>query len=261
MPPADPSDTLREQDLRDLAVSVAGRVLAERGAPPRTAAAGIHVAAHTPRPAAGPGGSHPRPQRALVSERDLASPEARAPEALWTPLAAEEAWLRRRKAHGAPNAAGTGPFRVALACDHGGFGAKAGVAAWLARRGHRVEDLGVHDERPADYPDLAARAARAVQTGRADVAVVLDGAGVGSAMTANKLAGVRAANGATPQLARNAREHNYANVLTLGARLLDAGAIEAVLEAFFTTPWGEARHGRRVAKITELEGAERSAGR
>lgn len=142
---------------------------------------------------------------------------------------------------------------VAVGSDHGGYEAKRLVLDWLREAGHRPLDLGTHDARPCDYPDFALAVALAVSEGRARFGVCLDGAGIGSAMAANKVPGIRAANGTSPAHARNAREHNYANVLTLGARLLEPLALREILMAFLSTPEGEARHGARVAKIDAIE--------
>jgi ribose 5-phosphate isomerase B len=156
-----------------------------------------------------------------------------------------------------PASAQTPPGRpglvVAVGSDHGGFAVKGQVLAWLAEAGHRGLDLGTHDERPVDYPDFAHAVALAVREGRAQIGVCIDGAGIGSAMAANKVPGIRAANGGSVAQAKNAREHNYANVLTLGARLLEPQQLREILLAFLSTPWGEARHGQRVAKIEALE--------
>jgi ribose 5-phosphate isomerase B len=169
-----------------------------------------------------------------------------------TPLAREEAF--RRNIHlghgvGLPEE----PLRVAVGADHGGFQLKADVVAWLRELGHRPLDLGTHDENAVDYPDLARAVATAVAEGRANVGVLIDGAGIGSAMAANKVPGIRAANCHDPRMARNAREHNYANVLTLGASMIGPATAHDVLRIFLSTPWGAERHGRRVAKITALE--------
>lgn len=182
-----------------------------------------------------------------------------------TPLAQEEAYRRRIQfSSSAAARAGSqhppkdGPLRVAVGCDHGGLELKLGVLTWLRELGHRGVDLGTHDENPVDYPDIAQKAARAVSEGQVDLAVLIDGAGIGSAMAANKVPGVRAANCHDPKMAANAREHNYANVLTLGAGMVDEATAHAVLRTFLSTPWGAARHGRRVDKITALEGRAKS---
>ena len=159
---------------------------------------------------------------------------------------------------GQPSPAGAAPLGrpglvIAVGSDHGGYEAKQRVLTWLRESGHRPLDLGTHDQRPCDYPDFALAVALAVQEGRARFGVCLDGAGIGSAMAANKVPGIRAANGTSAAHARNAREHNYANVLTLGARLLEPGDLREILLAFLSTPEGEARHGARVAKIDAIE--------
>ena len=104
-----------------------------------------------------------------------------------------------------------------------------------------------------DYPDFAHVVARLVSTGACAAGIVIDGAGIGSAMAANKVPGVRAANAHDTSLARNAREHNYANVLTLGAGMIGTPMALEVTDTFLATPWGAERHGKRVAKITQIE--------
>jgi ribose 5-phosphate isomerase B len=172
--------------------------------------------------------------------------------ALVTDLAREEAWRRRirleQRVGGRPAVT-----RVALGSDHGGFALKAEIAAFLGSIGVEVLDVGTRGEDPVDYPDFARAAAELVARGDARFAVVVDGAGIGSAMAANKVPGVRAANCWNEATAKNAREHNYANVLTLGAKHLTPEAARQVVRAFLATDEGEARHGRRVAKITEIE--------
>ena len=104
-----------------------------------------------------------------------------------------------------------------------------------------------------DYPDFAHVVARLVASGACASGIVIDGAGIGSAMAANKVPGVRAANAHDTSMARNAREHNYANVLTLGARMIGEGLALEIVDTFLATPWGAERHGKRVAKITAIE--------
>jgi ribose 5-phosphate isomerase B len=104
-----------------------------------------------------------------------------------------------------------------------------------------------------DYPDFAHVVARLVASGACASGIVIDGAGIGSAMAANKVPGVRAANAHDTSMARNAREHNYANVLTLGARMIGEGLALEIVDIFLATPWGAERHGKRVAKITDIE--------
>ncbi len=104
-----------------------------------------------------------------------------------------------------------------------------------------------------DYPDFAHVVARLVASGACTVGIVVDGAGIGSAITANKVPGVRAANAHDTSMARNAREHNYANVLTLGGRMIGEGLALEIVDTFLGTPWGAERHGKRVDKISEIE--------
>ncbi|MHC4375445.1 MAG: RpiB/LacA/LacB family sugar-phosphate isomerase [Planctomycetota bacterium] len=153
----------------------------------------------------------------------------------------------------AGGALGKRGLRVAIASDHGGFPFKAPLLDAVGAAGHTAYDLGPHSDAACDYPLFAASVAREVAEGRADIGVMIDGAGLGSAMACNKVPGVRAASCTTPELARNAREHNYANVLTLGARHIDLNTAIAVLQAFLSTPWGAERHGRRVNLIGDIE--------
>lgn len=178
-----------------------------------------------------------------------------------TPLAREEAWRRGIRLGTSAAPEGDGPWTVAVGCDHGGFASKAVVLAAVREAGHRPVDLGCFDETPVDYPDVAAEVARGVADGRFQVGVMIDGAGIGSAMAANKVAGVRAANCWDEKTASNAREHNYANVLTLGGRMLDERTLDRVVRTFLKTPWGAARHGRRVTKIMDLEPRNHAASR
>ena len=142
---------------------------------------------------------------------------------------------------------------VALGADHGGFRMKEALKPILEELGLSVRDVGVYEETPADYPDIAEKVARLVAEGTAGRGVVVDGAGIGSAMAANKIPGVRAALCYDRASARNSREHNDANVLSLGGRLLTQGQAEEVLRTWIATPFAGGRHAARVRKITELE--------
>ena len=142
---------------------------------------------------------------------------------------------------------------VAVGADHGGFALKAVIAKHLRDKGLGVTDCGTNGPAAVDYPDFAHVVARLVASGACASGIVIDGAGIGSAMAANKVPGVRAANAHDTSMARNAREHNYANVLTLGARMIGEGLALEVVDTFLATPWGAERHGARVAKITAIE--------
>lgn len=141
----------------------------------------------------------------------------------------------------------TGPKRIALGADHGGFNLKAVLAAHLRKTGHQVEDVGTSSREAVDYPVFARAVAEAVSQGRADVGIVIDGAGIGSCMVANKEPGVRAAVANTLLSARHSREHNDANVLALGAGQTGTGLAEQIVDAWLTTECTEPRHLNRVA--------------
>ncbi len=149
---------------------------------------------------------------------------------------------------------GTGAHRViAIGSDHGGFEAKEKLKGLLDELGFKYRDFGAFSEEAVDYPDFAHAVARTVADGACDLGIVVDGAGIGSCMTANKVPGVRAAMCYDAATARNSREHNYANVLTLGGRMLSTEQIREIVQAWLATPEGEARHGKRVAKIMAIE--------
>jgi deoxyribose-phosphate aldolase len=142
---------------------------------------------------------------------------------------------------------------VALAADHAGYDLKEYLKQFLADSGYTVQDLGAHSRDPVDYPDLARAVAEAVVVGKAWRGIVVDGAGIGSAMAANKVAGVRAALCYDRATARNSREHNDANVLTLGARLIPAELAREVAAVWLETKFAGGRHQKRVDKITAIE--------
>ena len=142
---------------------------------------------------------------------------------------------------------------VAIASDHTGVALRRVLVMLLRGRGIHVDDLGTDGTEPVDYPDTAASVARRVANGEADAGIVIDGAGIGSAIAANKVNGVRAAMALNETIARYSREHNGANVLTLGATLLSVDEARAIVSAWVTTPMKEPRYIRRLAKIRDLE--------
>lgn len=142
---------------------------------------------------------------------------------------------------------------VAVGADHGGFPMKEELKSFLAELGHRVHDFGTNSESAVDYPDFAHAVARAVADGTAEVGIVIDGAGVGSAMTANKVPRVRAAACYSVEVARNSREHNGANVLTLGSKTISSSEMREIVSAWLTTDLTEDRHRKRVGKIEAIE--------
>jgi ribose 5-phosphate isomerase B len=142
---------------------------------------------------------------------------------------------------------------VAVGSDHGGLALKQALVAHLRARGMAVLDLGTHTTAPVDYPDIAAAVARTVAKKDADAGLVIDGAGIGSAMAANKVPGIRAAMCPTPTIARYSREHNGANVITLGATLVSEDEAKVILDAWLATPMTEPRYIRRLAKLAAIE--------
>lgn len=142
---------------------------------------------------------------------------------------------------------------VALGTDHSGLALKRMLAAWLRGRALRVIDCGTDTADPVDYPDIAARVAMAVACGDAQAGIVIDGAGLGSAIAANKVRGIRACMATNATLARYARQHNGANVLTLGATLVSETDARAIVDTFLQTPMTEARYMKRLAKVKGLE--------
>jgi len=145
------------------------------------------------------------------------------------------------------------PGPIALASDHGGFELKEALEAYLKRRGYAVLDVGTHDKTACDYPVFAQKAAEAVASGQAWRGVIVDGAGIGSCMAANKIPGVRAGMAFDTRTAHNAREHNDANVLTLGAGYLDETQARAIVDVFLSVDCTVDRHRRRVALIDALD--------
>lgn len=142
---------------------------------------------------------------------------------------------------------------VAIAGDHTSLALKAAIVQHLRQRGLAAHDLGTTGSDPVDYPDTAAAAAIQVSRGEADAAIVIDGAGLGSTIAANKVRGARAAMCLNETLARYAREHNGANVLALGSTLVTTEQALAIVDTFIGTPMREARYIRRLAKIRQLE--------
>jgi ribose 5-phosphate isomerase B len=156
----------------------------------------------------------------------------------------------------AETGSGTAPRPVvALGADHGGFPLKELLKVPLAEFGYGVLDLGTGNTDAVDYPDFAVAVARAVAQGRAWRGIMIDGAGIGSAMAANKVAGVRAALCYDLTTAQNAREHNDANVLTLGGTLIGTRLAVDIVRTFLATEFGGGRHAKRVDKINSLDTA------
>lgn len=146
--------------------------------------------------------------------------------------------------------------RIAIGADHAGFLLKQHLIEMLVALGHDVQDLGTHSQESVDYPPICAGVGRAVRDGNADVGVVLGGSGQGEQLAANKVRGVRAALCNDLYTARMAREHNNANVLSMGARVVGIGLAEEIVTMFLATPFAGGRHERRVAQLSEIEQEE-----
>lgn len=142
---------------------------------------------------------------------------------------------------------------VAIGADHGGFEMKQMLSAFLSEKGYQVDDCGTYSADSVDYPDFAQAVAEKVSSGRAWRGIMIDGAGIGSNMAANKVHGVRSAMCYDYATAHNAREHNDANMLTLGAGLLGNSLVKQIVTTFLETEFGGGRHARRVDKIMEIE--------
>ncbi|HET9830792.1 MAG TPA: RpiB/LacA/LacB family sugar-phosphate isomerase [Vicinamibacterales bacterium] len=178
-----------------------------------------------------------------------------------TPLAADTLKERRvtvvREGQAPESAAALAPKAdirsVAVASDHTGLALRSTIVAFLRGRGLAVNDLGTHTPDPVDYPDVAASVADVVARGEADAGIVIDGAGIGSAMAANKVKGIRAVMATTETIARYSREHNGANVLTLGATLVTPDEAKAIVTTWLTTAMREPRYIARLAKIKIIE--------
>jgi ribose 5-phosphate isomerase B len=152
-----------------------------------------------------------------------------------------------------PDCNGASRVVVALGTDHGGVALKESLKVFLQEKGYAVIDVGTHTTDSVDYPDIALQVAELVASGKACRGIVIDGAGIGSCMAANKVPGVRAALCYDYATAVNSREHNNANVLTLGAGLIGTNLAKQITETWLKTAFGGGRHGRRVDKITAIE--------
>jgi ribose 5-phosphate isomerase B len=144
-------------------------------------------------------------------------------------------------------------MRIAVGADHAGFALKAHVVATLTRLGHEVDDHGTDSEIPVDYPGICASVARTVVAGRADRGIVIGGSGQGEQIAANKVAGARAALCNDLYTARLSRQHNDANVLALGARIVGLGLAEEILAVWLETSFEGGRHQRRIDQIADIE--------
>ena len=219
------------------------------------------------------GRSKRAPARPLVTERDIdvipyGGEFAVPPGALITPLARQIAMDRRvtlveagaatqpQATDGvpaAPTPATQDTNKVAIGADHGGYELKETLKNHLSEMGYAVVDCGTDSKDSVDYPDFAFAVAQLVGQGQVSYGIVIDGAGIGSCIAANKVPGVRASMCYDQATAINSREHNNANVLTLGAGMIGANLAKQIVKTWLTTPFAGGRHARRVDKITDIE--------
>ena len=196
------------------------------------------------------------PSRAVITERDVPlSGELRVVTgAIITPSARDLAKARGVTIVEVPNSPDAPVEKVvAIGADHGGFRLKEALKPLLQELGLVALDVGVHEEKTADYPDVAEKIGEAILKRSAARGVIIDGAGIGSAMAANKMPGIRAALCYDKASARSSREHNDSNVVTLGGRLLTQSQAEDVLRTWLSTPFAGGRHSSRVEKISSIE--------
>ena len=142
---------------------------------------------------------------------------------------------------------------IALGCDHGGFPLKGTIIEYIEKSGHSVRDFGSYSPDPVDYPDIAAAVAEAVARGECESGILICGTGLGMSIAANKVRGIRAAAVADPYSAKMARQHNNAQILCFGARVVGAGLAEEIVTAFLSSEFLGGRHQTRVDKIMEIE--------
>jgi ribose 5-phosphate isomerase B len=266
---------MEQPELRSIVEKALKKILAEEekgstgsmGAP-KTASAQNPASGQNPglNSADGPRKSAIGPGRALVNQKDVL--EARAAgvlvipkDAIITPLArdtAERYRVQFRFEETAVPSPGDGTSslvrrRVAIGSDHGGFELKEVMVQFLREEGFETKDFGTFSKQAVDYPDFAAKVAASVAKGDCSRGIIIDGVGVGSCMTANKIPGIRAANCYDAFSARNSREHNDANVLCLGGRVTGPELAKSIVRTWLTTDFAGGRHARRVQKIVAIE--------
>ena len=198
-----------------------------------------------------------RTDKTLITEEDIRAVSVGdtlqiGERALVTPLAADLARERHIRLERVPSGAGHGRPRIAIGADHGGFEMKEALKGVLNELGFDYLDCGTHSTEPVDYPDYAQAVALAVSRRKSVLGIMIDGAGIGSCMAANKVPGVRAAMCYDEASARNSREHNGANVLTLGGKVISNEEMKGIVRVWLSTDLTEERHRRRVAKIDAL---------
>lgn len=197
-------------------------------------------------------------EKSLITEDDLRGLDHGATvrvsdTAKFTPLARDIISEKNIQLIRKPERRGTKIRSVGVGCDHGGFKYKEELKSFLAGMGLQVRDFGTNSDAAVDYPDYAHAVASAVGAGHCEIGIIIDGAGIGSAMTANKVPGVRAAACYNAALAHNSREHNGANVLTLGSGQNTLAEVKDIVTAFLGSELTEDRHKKRVGKIDAIE--------
>jgi len=196
-------------------------------------------------------------EKSLIAEDDVrAAPDGATlrihEKALVTPLAADLARERHIRLERVVTAALSDRRKIAVGADHGGFEMKEALKGFLTEIGFTYQDFGTHSTEPVDYPDFAQTVALAVSRRKCDLGIMIDGAGIGSCMVANKVPGIRAAMCYDEASARNSREHNGANLLTLGGKVISNEKMRGIVRVWLATDLTEERHRRRVAKIDAL---------
>lgn len=195
--------------------------------------------------------------RTLITEDDIRAASAGATlriaeKALVTPLAADLARERHIRFERVAKSGPQAHRKIAIGADHGGFEMKESLKTFLSELHCDYQDLGTHSVEPVDYPDIAHTVALAVARKSCDLGIMIDGAGIGSCMVANKVPGIRAAMCYDETSARNSREHNGANVLTLGGKMISTEKMRDIVRVWLSTDLTEDRHRRRVAKIDAI---------
>lgn len=242
MPPSADSHDPREAQIRSLVRQALARLIESADQP----AANEHS-----------GSQRPIVDAAHVGQAAAGQPLDVPTNALITPLARQVAMERGIVLEAGPAAvqrtASSSQRTVAIGADHGGFQLKGQLTPLLQELNWQVIDCGTHGPESVDYPDYAFAVARQVAEGRAAWGIIIDGAGLGSCMVANKVPGIRAAMCYDLVSAMNSREHNHANVLTLGAGLIGPNLARQIVKTWLETPFGPGRHARRVDKIMQIE--------
>jgi ribose 5-phosphate isomerase B len=251
-------DNSERDRIRALVRDVLDRASPEGGQADLTTAATRFINT-APRNAVTPITAHDESSKTVITEDDVRDvPQGAvlriAESARLTPLAADIVSEKNIEiVRRVPRRGSKTSKMIAVGADHGGFKMKEELKTFLNQLGHQIHDFGTDSESPVDYPDFAYAVGKSVSEGIADVGIVIDGAGVGSAITANKVPGVRAAACYTVEVARNSREHNDANVLSLGSKTITSAQMREIVGAWLGTEISEDRHKKRVGKIEAIE--------